>query len=163
MLVIDRYIQLIIGYARGPQVTASDVGAFETHFDEIGGTSKTRIRTEGIKALLEQRSNRIRASLLVRIVESPVSVGQIGFLTANVAYTGEVYTIMVAGFAPNEAVAFLPVAASGGIDRKISVSVANSSGAAQVEAVIPVASGIYSMEAVCSQGATAIAELLVVN
>ena len=70
---------------------------------------------------------------------------------------------MVAGFAPNEAVAFLPVAASGGIDRKISVSVANSSGAAQLEAVIPVASGIYSMEAVCSQGATAIAELLVVN
>ena len=90
MLVINRYIQLIIGYARGPQVTASDVGAFETHFDEIGGTSKTCIRAAGIKALLEQGSNRIRASLLVRIVESPVSVGQIGFLTANVAYTGEV-------------------------------------------------------------------------
>ena len=162
-LVVDQYLSIIAGGARGAQVSANDAGAFSIAFDEIGGAGASQARAVGVRSFMASGSDGSRASTPVRVVDSPAETTSVDTsLAAAVTAAGENIKVYGAGFAPGEAVTMLAVAgAEGGNNRILVGATANESGAFMVDSPNPLAEGVYTLRAIGNKGSTATAPLLI--
>ncbi len=154
MLVIDLYLQRIIGGATGPQVTANSAGAFQISFSEIGGSAATQqyaVNSFQPLTILAQGSNGSRASVPVTIVASrSSSVPAAPVLTATPSEPGGETIVRGAGFQPGEAVTLVLVGGiTGAQDNIIGSGFPNTSGAFQSTVLLSASlpEGVYTVKA----------------
>ena len=164
LLQVDRTLQIILGGARGAQLSANDAGAFSMSFDELGGKSASLARAPGFRSLKASGLDGSRASAPVRIVGSAVAETSVSTsLSAAATVVGESIKIWGAGFGGGEAVTMLAVAASAGENRILVGATANASGAFMVDSPNPLAIGIYTVQAIGNMGSEATAPLVIVE
>lgn len=150
MLQINSAPALIIGGGTGAQVTANAAGVFEARFDAIGGGSQTQSRAIGsLRAIVASGADGSRASFPVAIVETPSPAASISSsMLASAVESGGTTTISGAGFHPDEVVLITAVgAASSGLDKILTSSQANASGAFQFNIAIDLEDGVYTLRA----------------
>lgn len=163
-LVVDQNLQIILGGARGAQLSANQAGAFSMDFDEIGGKGASLARAPGDRTMLASGLSGSRASAPVEIVENPVAVTAVdSSLAASATAVGATIDVWGAGFQAGEAVTLLAVGTSAGADRILSGGIANDSGAFALESANPLDAGVYTMKAVGNKGSSASAPLVIVE
>ena len=164
LLVVDGNLQIILGGARGAQLSANEAGAFAMDFDEIGGNSKSLARAIGMRSLMASGLDGSRASAAVLIVENAVPDESVdSSLLASATVVDETIQVWGAGFKAGEAVTIVAVGVSGGNDRILSGAITNDSGAFAVDSANPLEVGIYTMKAIGNRGSTATTPLVIVE
>ena len=164
MLVVDQNLQIILGGARGAQLSANEAGAFAMDFDEIGGAAASLARAPGLRTLFANGLDGSRASAPVRIVDNAVPDTAVdSSLAASATVMGESIQVWGAGFNAGEAVTLVAVGVSGGADRILSGAIANDSGAFAVDSANPLEVGVYTMKAIGNRGSAATAPLVIVE
>jgi len=157
MLVVDQNLQIILGGARGAQLSANEAGAFMMDFDEFGGAAASIARAPGLRAILAKGSDGNTASTQVRVVSSAVAEPSLdSSMAASATVVGEVIMVWGAGFGAGE-----PFSITAG-GRIVSGGIANDDGAFAVESPNPFAVGVYTMKAIGNQGSSATAPLVIV-
>lgn len=164
LLVVDQNLQIILGGARGAQLSANEAGAFAMEFDQIGGAAKSLARAPGMRTLMASGLDGSRASTPVRIVNNAVpDMALDASLAASATVVGETIQVWGAGFNAGEAVTIVAVGVSAGGDRILSGAISNDSGAFAVDSANPLGVGVYTMKAIGNQGSTATAPLVIVE
>ena len=163
LLQVDQNLQIVLGGARGAQLSANEAGAFSMNFDEIGGNAASLARAAGFRSLKASGLDGSRASAPVRIVGSAVDTSVSTSLAAAATVVGDTIRIWGAGFASGEAVTMVAVAASAGDNRILVGANANASGAFMVDSPNPLDVGIYTVQAIGSVGSEATAPLVIVE
>ena len=164
-LVVDGDTSIVVGGARGAQVTANESGAFMRSFDEIGGAQSVQDQAMGVKSLLAVGAGDSRASAAVMIASAPAPEMSVSTsLLAGAAELGSQIQVWGAGFMPGEAVTMIAVgAAEGANDRILVGATANPSGSFTVDSPNPLDAGIYTLRAVGNRGSMSTAPLVVVE
>ena len=157
--------QIVLGGATGAQVTANGVGAFSASYDEVGGSDSSQAQAVGQRGFLASGADGSMASAPVKIVRSAVPEMSVdSSLSVAATAVGNPIMIWGAGFEAGEAVTVIAIAAAqGGNDRILVGGNANDSGAFSLEAPNPVATGVYSLQAVGNMGSSASGVLVVVE
>ncbi len=164
LLLLDPDRQIILGGARGAQIRANESGAFSTSFDEIGGDASSLSSAIGIRTLVASGLDGARATVPVEVVQRGMPATSVSTsLAAAATVVGENIKIWGAGFAADESVTVVAVAASSGADRILVGTDANSSGAFMVESSNSLAVGVYTVRADGDMGSTATAPLVIVE
>ena len=156
MLKVDQNLQIILGGARGAQLSANEAGSFKMDFDEVGGAAGSLARAPGLRAILAVGLDGSRASASVRIVDNAVPVDSVdsSVLVAATA-VGEDIEFWGAGFGPGE-----PFSITAG-GRIISGGISNDDGAFTSTTSNPFEAGVYTLKAVGNKGSSATAPLVV--
>ncbi|MQG58919.1 MAG: collagen-like protein [SAR202 cluster bacterium] len=165
LIQVDEALQIILGGARGAQLSANAAGAFMMSFDEIGGKSASLGRALGPRGLAANGMLGSRASTPVYIVDEAAEPAPAvdTSLAAGAAVVGDRISLWGAGFNSGEAVVMLAVGASGGSDRIVASAMANDSGAFSTDATNTLDAGTYTLQAIGSDGSTATAPLVILE
>ena len=164
LLQVDQNLQIILGGARGPQITANDAGAFSMSFEAIGGVSASLDRAPGFRTLMANGVNGSRASAPVLIVAGAAPVTSVSTsLAAAATAVGDPIKIWGAGFVPGERVTTIAVSASAGGDTILIGATVNSSGAFAVDSPNPLEVGVFTLRAIGDMGSEATAPLVIVE
>ncbi len=157
MLVVDQNLQIILGGARGAQLSANEAGAFTMDFDEFGGAAASIARAPGLRTIVANGLDGNTASAPVRVVNNPVAEASVdSSLAASATVVGETIMLWGAGFGAGEP---FSITANG---RIISGGIANDDGAFSAESPNPFEVGIYTMKAMGNAGSSATAPLVIV-
>lgn len=175
VLVIDEFLQPVIGGGRVAQVTADSGGSFQVSFPNgIGGAGATVERAPGPRGILAQGADGSRASFPVLITTTPVSTSPATSLIvlsstgATSVAPGSTATVYGAGFNPGESVTILQTGGSGAQDKILVGGTADANGALRLTFtvaadIIPADAqgGLFSLKATGDRGSQATAPLIV--
>jgi hypothetical protein len=166
VLVIDEFLQPVIGGGRVAQATADAGGSFQVSFPNgIGGAGATVERAPGPRGILAQGADGSRASFPVLITTTPVSTSPATSLRIDPVERGKSATVYGAGFNANESVTLLQAGGSGAQDKILVGGTADANGALRL--VFTVAAdtpfGVYNIKATGDQGSQATAPLIVIE
>ncbi len=157
-LVIDESLSVIIGGGRGAQVAANGAGAFEVSFSSISEDGDVIARAGGAATLEAQGGSGSVASTPIVIVDSLPSVtSPSSSLAIGPGAPGGTTIAYGSGFKKAETISLW---AGGNI---LAGTVANKYGAFQIEVKVGLGEGIYTLNAMGSDGSEATAPFLVAS
>tara|TARA_Y100000758_G_scaffold245893_1_gene181898 strand:- start:1532 stop:2398 length:867 start_codon:yes stop_codon:yes gene_type:complete len=155
-LVVDESLSVIVGGGRGAQVAANGAGAFEVTFSSLSEDSDVVSRASGAVTLEAQGGSGSVASIPVVIIDSAAAVTS---PSSNLAIApgapGGTTTLYGSGFKKGE---MISIWAGGNI---LAGAEANKYGAFQLEVKVGLGEGIYTANAIGSNGSEATAPFLV--
>jgi hypothetical protein len=162
---INPNLKILLGGARGAQVTANEAGAFMVDFDEIGVIRANLDQAMGVRSLSAVGLVGSAASAPVNIVDAAAEAAPAvdTSLAAGAAVVGDRIMIWGAGFNGGEAVVMLAIGVSDGADRIVASAMANDSGAFSTDATNTLDAGTYTLQAVGSDNSTATAPLVILE
>ncbi|SVA42346.1 uncharacterized protein METZ01_LOCUS95200 [marine metagenome] len=155
-LVVDESLSVIVGGGQGAQVAANGAGAFEVTFSSLSEDSDVISRASGAVTLEAQGGSGSVASIPIVISDS---VAVVTSPSSNLAIApgapGGTTTVYGSGFKKAETIS---IWAGGNI---LAGAEANKYGAFQLEVTIGLGEGIYTANAIGSNGSEATTPLLV--
>jgi hypothetical protein len=157
-LVIDESLSVIVGGGRGAQVAANGAGAFEVAFSSISEDSDVIARAGGSATLEAQGGSGSVASTPILISDTAaVVISPSSNLAINPGSPGGTTIAYGSGFKKAETISLW---AGGNI---LAGTVANKYGAFQIEVKVGLGEGVYTLNAMGSDGSEATAPFLVAS